>query len=88
MPTRGNAKPLLILLDILVTIALAIVVGYGVGKLFVWLWAPTPTPDNASPPPEAFLFVAGAVVGFLAAIVARVALAVWVGRRAQRRLAA
>jgi hypothetical protein len=69
--------------DGLATIALGVGAGYGVGELFVWLWAPTPTPENSSPPPEAFLFLWGALIGFFVVIFARVLLVpLWVrGRR-------
>jgi polyferredoxin len=62
-------------LDRLVTLALAVAAAYGVGELFVWLWAPAPTPENSSPPPEAFLFLWGALIGFAAVIVLRILVA-------------
>jgi len=68
--------------DALATIVLGVGAGYGVGELFVWLWAPTPTPENSSPPPEAFLFMWGAVIGFFAIILARLVLVpLWIRRR-------
>ena len=63
--------------DGLLTLAAAVAVAYGVGELFVWLWAPTPTPENSSPPPEFFLFVWGAVIGFAAVVVVRILVARW-----------
>jgi uncharacterized membrane protein YedE/YeeE len=58
-------------LDGLATIAVAVGIGYALGALFVWLWAPPPTPENSSPPPEAFLFLWGAVIGFIAVVLTR-----------------
>jgi len=57
--------------DGLATIALAAGAGYGLGELFVWLWAPAPTPENSSPPPEAFLFLWGFLIGFFAVVLGR-----------------
>jgi len=54
--------------DVLATIVVAVCVSYAVGKLFIWLWAPAPTPENSSPPPEAFLFLWGAFIGFVAVV--------------------
>lgn len=62
------------LLDGLITLAVGIGVAFALGALFVWLWAPAPTPENSSPPPEAFLFLIGALIGLLATVFARVAL--------------
>jgi hypothetical protein len=59
------------LVDALVTIGVGIGAGYAIGSLFVWLWAPPPTPENSSPPPEAFLFLWGALIGFFAVVVVR-----------------
>jgi hypothetical protein len=68
--------------DGLATIALGIGAGCGLEALFVWLWAPTPTLENSSPPPEAFLFFWGAVLGFIAVVLARVLLVpLWLRRR-------
>jgi hypothetical protein len=68
--------------DGLATVALGIGAGYGLGELFVWLWAPTPTPENSSPPPEAFLFLWGSLIGFFVVILARVLLVpLWLRRR-------
>jgi len=68
--------------DGLATIALGVGAGYGLGELFIWLWAPTPTPENSSPPPEAFLFLWGSLMGFFAVILARLLLVpLWVRRR-------
>jgi hypothetical protein len=48
----------------------------------VWLWAPTPTPENASPPPEAFLFLIDAMSGFVAVVLSRVLFVpLWLARR-------
>ncbi len=58
----------------------------GLGELFIWLWAPTPTPDNSSPPPKAFLFVFGALIGFLVVVLARVLLVPLWFRHRQHRL--
>ena len=58
--------------DFLLTVAVAVGAAVGLGALFVWMWAPPPTPENSSPPPEAFLFVWGALIGFAAVVVARV----------------
>ena len=70
------------LADGLATVAAGAGAAYGVGALFVWLWAPTPTPENASPPPEAFLFVIGALIGFFAVVLARVLIVpLWSRRR-------
>jgi hypothetical protein len=67
--------------DGLATIALAAGAGYGLGELFVWLWAPTPTPENSSPPPEAFLFLWGFLIGSFAVILARrLLLPLWLRR--------
>jgi hypothetical protein len=63
------------LLDRLLTLAAAVAVAYGLGELFVWLWAPDPTPENSSPPPEAFLFVWGALIGFAAVVATRLFIA-------------
>jgi hypothetical protein len=72
------------LLDGLITLAVGVGVAYALGALFVWLWAPTPTPENSSPPPEAFLFLFGALIGFLATVFARVLLGrLWLRRRRQ-----
>jgi hypothetical protein len=68
--------------DSLVTVAVAVGVAYALGELFVWLWAPAPTPENSSPPPEAFLFAYGALIGFVAVILVRVILVpFWLQRR-------
>jgi hypothetical protein len=68
--------------DVVITIAVAVAVAYALGKLFVRLWAPQPTPENSSPPPEAFLFFYGALIGFVAVIVVRVVLIpFWLQRR-------
>jgi hypothetical protein len=68
--------------DGLATVALGVGAGYGLGELFVWLWAPTPTPENSSPPPEAFLFLWGSLIGFFVVILARVLLVpLWLRRR-------
>jgi hypothetical protein len=70
------------LFDCLVTAAIAVATAYGLGALFVFLWAPAPTPENSSPPPEAFLFLWGALIGFLAVVWARlVLLQIWLRRR-------
>ena len=70
------------IVDGVVTVAVGVGVAYGVGALFVWLWAPTPTPENSSPPPEAFLFLWGALIGFAAVVVARLLLVpLWFRRR-------
>ena len=63
------------LVDRLLTLLAAFAVAYGLGELFVWLWAPAPTPENSSPPPEAFLFVWGALIGFAAVVVTRIVVA-------------
>ena len=69
-------------LDGLVTLAVAGGAAYALGALFVWLWAPTPTPENSSPPPEAFLFFWGALIGFFLVILARLVLIpFWLRRR-------
>ena len=79
---RSLKSRLLRLADGLATIALGVGAGYGLGELFVWLWAPTPTPENSSPPPEAFLFLWGSLVGFFAVMVARLLLVpLWLRRR-------
>lgn len=71
--------------DALLTLAVAVAVAYALGALFVWLWAPPPTPENSSPPPEAFLFFYGAVIGFLAVVLVRMALIpFWLQRRRRR----
>jgi uncharacterized membrane protein len=69
------------LVDALITLAVAVAAGYALGALFVWLFAPEPTPENSSPPPEAFLFLYGAVLGFLGTVLARVLLPLWLRRR-------
>jgi uncharacterized RDD family membrane protein YckC len=70
------------LVDGLVTLALGVAAAWALGALFIWLWAPTPTPENSSPPPEAFLFLWGAVIGFLAVLVGRLVLVpLWSRRR-------
>jgi len=70
------------LLDGLITLAVGVGVAYAVGALFVWLWAPAPTPENSSPPPEAFLFLYGALLGLVATVFARVLLGrLWLRRR-------
>ncbi|MFL5927410.1 MAG: hypothetical protein ACJ77E_10795 [Gaiellaceae bacterium] len=74
------------IVDGVVTVAIGIGAGYGLGALFVRLWAPAPTPENSSPPPEAFLFLWGAVLGFAAVVLARVLFIPWWSRR--RRTAA
>jgi hypothetical protein len=72
------------LLDGVITLAVGIGAAYALGALFVWLWAPAPTPENSSPPPEAFLFLIGALIGLLATVFARVALGrLWVRRTHQ-----
>jgi fructose-specific phosphotransferase system IIC component len=77
-------KGLRYLVDGSITLAVGVGVAFGLGALFVWLWAPTPTPENSSPPPEAFLFVIGALVGLLATVFVRVALRrLWLRRRRQ-----
>jgi hypothetical protein len=77
-----SSRPLLRIGEALATIAVAVCAGYGLGELFIWLWAPTPTPDNSSPPPEAFLFLWGALIGFFAVLLARVLLVpLWLRRR-------
>lgn len=79
---RSVKSLLLRIADGLVTVALGVGAGYAVGELFVWLWAPTPTPENSSPPPEAFLFLWGAFLGFFVVIFARVLLVpLWLRRR-------
>ena len=72
------------LIDGLATVAVGVAVAYAVGALFVWLWAPTPTPENSSPPPEAFLFFFGALVGFVAVVLDRFFLVPLWSRRRQR----
>ena len=68
--------------DSVITIAVAVAAAYALGELSVWLWAPPPTPENSSPPPEAFLFIYGALIGFLAVIVVRVLVVpFWLQRR-------
>jgi hypothetical protein len=59
------------LIDGLLTLAAAIGAAWALGALFVWLWAPAPTPENSSPPPEFFLFLYGAAIGFLCVIAGR-----------------
>ena len=72
------------LVDGLATLAIGIGVAWALGALFVWLWAPAPTPENSSPPPEAFLFFYGALIGFVATVFARVLLGrLWLRRRRQ-----
>jgi hypothetical protein len=74
------------LLDALITLAVGVGAAYALGALFVWLWAPAPTPENSSPPPEAFLFLYGALVGLFATVAARVLLGrLWLRRRRSRR---
>jgi hypothetical protein len=71
--------------DALLTLAVAVGAAYALGALFVWLWAPPPTPENSSPPPEAFLFFYGAMIGFLAVVLVRMALIpFWLQRRRRR----
>jgi hypothetical protein len=69
------------LLDSLLTLVAAVAAAYGLGELFVWLWAPAPTPENSSPPPEAFLFMWGALIGFAAVVATRIFIA---RRRSER----
>jgi hypothetical protein len=72
------------LLDGLITLAVGIGAACALGALFVWLWAPAPTPENSSPPPEAFLFLIGALIGLLGTVFARVALGrLWLRRTRQ-----
>jgi hypothetical protein len=63
------------LVDRLLTLVAAVAVAYGLGELFVRLWAPAPTPENSSPPPEFFLFVWGALIGFAAVVATRILVA-------------
>lgn len=71
--------------DFLFTVAVAVGAAVGLGALFVWMWAPPPTPENSSPPPEAFLFAWGALIGFAVVVVARVVLVpLWARRRRKR----
>ena len=68
--------------DFLFTVAFAVGAAVGLGALFVWIWAPPPTPENSSPPPEAFLFAWGALIGFTVVVVARVVLVpLWLRHR-------
>lgn len=72
------------LLDASVTLAVGVGAAFALGALFVSLWAPAPTPENSSPPPEAFLFLYGALVGLVATVAARVMLGrLWQRRRRQ-----
>ena len=72
--------------DGFLTAAVAVGAGVGLGALFVWMWAPPPTPENSSPPPEAFLFAWGALIGFAFVVVARVLFVPpWSRRRRRRR---
>ena len=77
-------KQLQRVVDPVVTVAVGIGAAYALGTLFVWLWAPTPTPENSSPPPEAFLFLWGALLGFSAVVVARVLVIPRLARRRRR----
>lgn len=68
--------------DVLATFVVAVGVAYALGELFVSLWAPAPTPDNSSPPPEAFLFFWGALIGFVAVVLGRLCLVpLWMRHR-------
>jgi len=70
------------LVDLVITLAVGLALGCALGALFIWLWAPAPTPENSSPPPEAFLFLYGAVIGLLATALARALLRrLWLRRR-------
>jgi hypothetical protein len=74
------------LVDVAVTLAVAVGVAYALGALFVWLWAPPPTPENSSPPPEAFLFFYGALIGFVVVVLVRVFLvSLWLQLRCASR---
>ena len=77
-------KQLRRVVDAVVTVAVGIGGAYALGTLFVWLWAPTPTPENSSPPPEAFLFLWGALLGFFAVVVMRVLVIPRLARRRRR----
>ena len=79
---RGDTRLLIRVGDALGTLFVAACAAYALGELFIWLWAPTPTPDNASPPPEAFLFVWGDAIGFFGVLLARWLLAaLWLRHR-------
>jgi hypothetical protein len=84
-PVSTMKRLFLRFVDGLLTVAAGIGVGFAVGALFVWLWAPPPTPENSSPPPEAFLFLLGALIGFVAVVGARLVLVpLWLARRHAR----
>jgi hypothetical protein len=71
-------------LDAVISLALGVGVGCVLGALFIWLWAPAPTPENSSPPPEAFLFFYGLLLGLFATAVGRALLGrLWQRRRRQ-----
>jgi hypothetical protein len=90
VPRKGDAfgtrldgkRRLHVLVDALLTLAVAVGAAYALGVLFECLWAPTPTAENSSPPPEAFLFFYGALIGFVAVILVRVLfIQSWLRRR-------
>jgi H+/Cl- antiporter ClcA len=79
---RRNTRLLIRIGDALGTLVIAACAAYALGELFIWFWAPPPTPDNSSPPPEAFLFVWGAVIGFFGVLFGRLLLApLWLRHR-------
>jgi hypothetical protein len=72
-----------------VDIALTLSIGIGVGILIGYLLGFThgaPTPENSSPPPEAFDYPFGILVGLLGVVLARaVGPSVWGSMRSRRR---
>jgi len=75
-------------LDIGVTLFLAAWAAILVGHAFVSLWAPRETLAHPNPPARGVLLVLGAIVGFVAVLLLRLALGLIQVRRLKRRLPA
>jgi len=73
-------------LDIGVTLFLAAWAAILVGHAFVSIWAPKQTLEHPNPPASGVLLVLGAIVGFVAILLLRLALGLIQVRRLKRRV--